>query len=47
MCFITTEYPWDDIHATEAALGAFLAGQPMPDLGLPTYDANFKLTIGA
>jgi UDP-N-acetylmuramoyl-L-alanyl-D-glutamate--2,6-diaminopimelate ligase len=38
MCFITTEYPWDDIHATEAALDAFLAGQPMPDLGLPTYD---------
>lgn len=47
MCFITTEYPWDDIHATEAALDAFLAGQPMPDLGLPTYDPNFKLTIGA
>ncbi|MBK8901150.1 MAG: UDP-N-acetylmuramoyl-L-alanyl-D-glutamate--2,6-diaminopimelate ligase [Anaerolineaceae bacterium] len=47
MCFITTEYPWDDIHATEAALDAFLVGQPMPDLGLPTYDPNFKLTIGA
>ena len=47
MCFITTEYPWDDIHATETALDAFLAGQPMPDLGLPTYDPNFQLTIGA
>jgi UDP-N-acetylmuramoyl-L-alanyl-D-glutamate--2,6-diaminopimelate ligase len=47
MCFITTEYPWDDIHATEAALDAFLAGQPMPDLGLPTFDPNFQLTIGS
>ncbi|MCA9900391.1 MAG: UDP-N-acetylmuramoyl-L-alanyl-D-glutamate--2,6-diaminopimelate ligase [Ardenticatenaceae bacterium] len=47
MCFITTEYPWDDIHATEAALDAFLAGEPMPDLGLPTFDHDFKLTIGA
>jgi UDP-N-acetylmuramoyl-L-alanyl-D-glutamate--2,6-diaminopimelate ligase len=45
MCFIATEYPWDDIQATEAALDAFLAGQPMPDLGLPTYDPNFELTI--
>ncbi len=45
MCFITTEYPWDDIDATEAALDAFLAGQPMPNLGLPTYDPNFALTI--
>ncbi len=45
MCFVTTEYPWDDIDATEAALDAFLSGQPMPDLGLPTYDTNFKLTI--
>ncbi|MCB8927483.1 MAG: UDP-N-acetylmuramoyl-L-alanyl-D-glutamate--2,6-diaminopimelate ligase [Ardenticatenaceae bacterium] len=43
MCFITTEYPWDDIHATEAALDAFLAHKPMPDLGLPTFDPNFKL----
>ncbi|MCA9945947.1 MAG: UDP-N-acetylmuramoyl-L-alanyl-D-glutamate--2,6-diaminopimelate ligase [Anaerolineales bacterium] len=46
MCFITTEYPWDDIQATEAALDAFLANQPMPDLGLPTYDPDFSLTIG-
>jgi UDP-N-acetylmuramoyl-L-alanyl-D-glutamate--2,6-diaminopimelate ligase len=45
MCFISTEYPWDDIEATEAALDAFLAGEPMPDLGLPTYDPNFALTI--
>jgi UDP-N-acetylmuramoyl-L-alanyl-D-glutamate--2,6-diaminopimelate ligase len=45
MCFITTEFPWDDIHATEAALDAFLAGRPMPNLGLPTYDPNFELTI--
>ncbi|MCA9919113.1 MAG: hypothetical protein KC445_14225, partial [Anaerolineales bacterium] len=43
MCFITTEYPWDDIHATEAALDAFLAGEPMPNLGLPTFDPNFKV----
>ena len=46
MCFITTEYPWDDIQATETALDAFLANQPMPDLGLPTYDPDFSLTIG-
>ncbi len=45
MCFVTTEYPWDDIDATEAALDAFLSRQPMPDLGLPTYDPDFKLTI--
>lgn len=45
MCFITTEYPWDDIHATETALDAFLAGQPMSNLGLPTYDPHFQLTI--
>jgi UDP-N-acetylmuramoyl-L-alanyl-D-glutamate--2,6-diaminopimelate ligase len=37
MCFNTTEYPWDDIKATETALDAFLAGKPMPDLGLPTF----------
>src|SRR5690606_6179316 len=37
MCFITTEYPWDDIEATHTALRAFLAGEPMPDLGLPTF----------
>ncbi|RMH01242.1 MAG: UDP-N-acetylmuramoyl-L-alanyl-D-glutamate--2,6-diaminopimelate ligase [Chloroflexi bacterium] len=37
MCFGTTEYPWDDREATRTALKAFLAGEPMPDLGLPTY----------
>ncbi len=39
MCFGTTEYPWDDVEATRMALQAMLAGRPMPDLGLPTYDA--------
>lgn len=38
MCFGTTEYPWDDVEATRTALRAMLAGRPMPDLGLPTYD---------
>lgn len=38
MCFGTIEYPWDDLAAAEAALEAFLAGQPAPDLGLPTFD---------
>lgn len=47
MCFITTEYPWDDIRATETALDAFLAGEPMPDLGLPTYDAALAATLAA
>ena len=37
MCFGTIEYPWDDVQATTAALQALLAGQPMPDLGLPTF----------
>jgi UDP-N-acetylmuramoyl-L-alanyl-D-glutamate--2,6-diaminopimelate ligase len=37
MCFGTIEYPWDDRTATRAALKAFLQGQPMPDLGLPTF----------
>ena len=47
MCFVTTEYPWDDIKATEAALDAFLTNQPMPDLGLPTYDPSFELTFNS
>jgi len=38
MCFGTTEYPWDDVEATRTALRAMLAGRPMPDLGLPTYE---------
>lgn len=37
MCFGTTEYPWDDVDATEQALVAFLKNEPMPDLGLPTF----------
>ncbi len=37
MCFGTIEYPWDDRDATRAALDAFLAQQPIPDLGLPTF----------
>jgi UDP-N-acetylmuramoyl-L-alanyl-D-glutamate--2,6-diaminopimelate ligase len=37
MCFGSTEYPWDDITATQTALDAFLSNQPMPNLGLPTY----------
>ncbi|UCG24407.1 MAG: UDP-N-acetylmuramoyl-L-alanyl-D-glutamate--2,6-diaminopimelate ligase [Chloroflexota bacterium] len=40
MCFGATEYPWDDVQATEAALDAFLTGQPMVDLGLPTFEAD-------
>lgn len=40
MCFGTIEYPWDDIEATRTALGAFLAGRPMPNLGLPTFELN-------
>jgi UDP-N-acetylmuramoyl-L-alanyl-D-glutamate--2,6-diaminopimelate ligase len=37
MCFGTIEYPWDDLIATRTALIAFQSGQPMPDLGLPTF----------
>ncbi|MCI0393911.1 MAG: UDP-N-acetylmuramoyl-L-alanyl-D-glutamate--2,6-diaminopimelate ligase [Chloroflexi bacterium] len=37
MAFGAVEYPWDDRHAARAALDAFLAGRPAPDLGLPTY----------
>jgi UDP-N-acetylmuramoyl-L-alanyl-D-glutamate--2,6-diaminopimelate ligase len=37
MCFGTIEYPWDDRQATRTALDAFLAGEPMPNLGLPTF----------
>lgn len=37
MCFGAIEYPWDDRTATRAALDAFQAGQPAPDLGLPTF----------
>ena len=37
MCFGITEFPWDDRQATHTALKAVLNGQPMPDLGLPTF----------
>ena len=40
MCFGTTEYPWDEVEATRTALQAMLAGRPMPDLGLPTYESR-------
>ena len=38
LCFGTTEYPWDDRNATRTALQALAEGEPMPDLGLPTYE---------
>jgi len=38
MCFGTVEHPWDDRTAVRAALDAFLAGQPAPDSGLPTFE---------
>lgn len=38
MCFGTIEYPWDDREATLTALQAVLNRQPMPDLGLPTFE---------
>ena len=38
MCFGAIEYPWDDIVATQTAVRAFLAGEAMPDLGLPTFE---------
>jgi UDP-N-acetylmuramoyl-L-alanyl-D-glutamate--2,6-diaminopimelate ligase len=40
MCFGTVEYPWDDREATRVALDAFLKDEPMPDLGLPTFEQN-------
>ncbi|MDT8305946.1 MAG: UDP-N-acetylmuramoyl-L-alanyl-D-glutamate--2,6-diaminopimelate ligase [Anaerolineae bacterium] len=39
MAFGTTEYPWDDREASRVALRHLMAGEPMPDLGLPTYGA--------
>ncbi|MCA9935038.1 MAG: UDP-N-acetylmuramoyl-L-alanyl-D-glutamate--2,6-diaminopimelate ligase [Anaerolineales bacterium] len=38
MCFGAIEYPWDDRTAVRAALDAFLAGQPAPHSGLPTFE---------
>jgi UDP-N-acetylmuramoyl-L-alanyl-D-glutamate--2,6-diaminopimelate ligase len=40
MCFGTIEYPWDDRQATRVALEALMMGEPMPDLGLPTFSAE-------
>ncbi|MEM7114462.1 MAG: UDP-N-acetylmuramoyl-L-alanyl-D-glutamate--2,6-diaminopimelate ligase [Chloroflexota bacterium] len=37
MCFGAIEYPWDDREATKTALAAWQAGEPMVDLGLPTF----------
>lgn len=45
MCFGVTEYPWDDRQATVAALDAFLAGEPMPDLGLPTFSPSQPVSL--
>lgn len=36
MCFGSREYPWDDREAARRALAALLAGQPLPQSGLPT-----------
>ncbi|MEM9775471.1 MAG: UDP-N-acetylmuramoyl-L-alanyl-D-glutamate--2,6-diaminopimelate ligase [Chloroflexota bacterium] len=36
MCFGTTEYPWDDRHATREALRAKLENRPISSFGLPT-----------
>ncbi len=41
MCFGTIEYTWDDREATRRALQALLRGEPMPDLGLPSFDPTF------
>ncbi|MGB3712848.1 MAG: UDP-N-acetylmuramoyl-L-alanyl-D-glutamate--2,6-diaminopimelate ligase [Candidatus Promineifilaceae bacterium] len=38
MCFETVEYPWDDRQATRTALEALHNGEPMADLGLPTFE---------
>jgi UDP-N-acetylmuramoyl-L-alanyl-D-glutamate--2,6-diaminopimelate ligase len=40
MCFGTQEHPWDDRAAARAALDAFLAETPMPNLGLPTFQTD-------
>ncbi len=40
MCFGAIEHPWDDRKAAQATLTAFLAGQPAPDSGLPTFAPN-------
>ncbi|MFN2134753.1 MAG: UDP-N-acetylmuramoyl-L-alanyl-D-glutamate--2,6-diaminopimelate ligase [Candidatus Promineifilaceae bacterium] len=40
MCFGVVEYPWDDRVAARKALEALAAGEPMADLGLPTFKAG-------
>ncbi len=40
MNFAGIEYPWDDRAATKAALTAWMTGEPMVDLGLPTFGAE-------
>ncbi len=47
MCFGVTEHPWDDREAARAALDAFLAGEPAPNLGLPTYGSAERGTRNA
>ncbi len=37
ICFGSTEYAWDDRNAARIALEALQRGQPMSDLGLPTF----------
>ena len=38
MCFAAVEYPWDDRQATRTALEVLQKGEPMVDLGLPTFE---------
>jgi UDP-N-acetylmuramoyl-L-alanyl-D-glutamate--2,6-diaminopimelate ligase len=38
MCFVTVEYPWDDRQAARTALESLQEGEPMADLGLPTFE---------
>lgn len=46
MCFGEVEYPWDDRQAARKALHAWQEGQPMPDLGLPTFDEEMASGSG-
>jgi len=43
MCFGQTEFPWDDRVAVRTALDLLLMRQPMLDLGLPTFDRQFRV----
>lgn len=42
LCFDQTEYPWDDQEAARLAINSLQQKQPMPDLGLPTFDSKTK-----